>query len=102
MNREEFKEIVEKNEYVVIKFGASWCSPCKQIAPVLEEVTDNYQDSLKYISLDVEESTDITADFKIRNVPTIFFIKNGEVMDKCVGSVARQTLVDKIENLISE
>ena len=63
MNREEFKEIVEKNEYVVIKFGASWCGPCKQIAPVLEEVTDNYQDSLKYISLDVEESTDITADF---------------------------------------
>ena len=102
MNREEFKEIVENNEYVVIKFGASWCGPCKQIAPVLEEETDNYQDVLKYISLDVEESTDITTDFKIRNVPTIFFIKNGEVMDKCVGSVARQTLVDKIENLISE
>lgn len=102
MNREEFKEIVEKNEYVVIKFGASWCGPCKQIAPVLEEVTDNYQDSLKYISLDVEESTDVTGDFKIRNVPTILFLKKGEVIDKCVGSVSRQTLVDKIENLISE
>ena len=65
-------------------------------------MTDNYQDSLKYISLDVEESTDVTADFKIRNVPTILFLKKGEVIDKCVGSVSRQTLVDKIEQLISE
>jgi thioredoxin 1 len=102
MNREEFKEIVDNNEYVVIKFGASWCGPCKQIARVLEEVTGNYQDSLKYISLDVEESTDVTGDFKIRNVPTILFLKKGEVIDKCVGSVSRQTLVDKIEQLISE
>jgi thioredoxin 1 len=103
MNRDEFiKQELKDNEYVVVKFGAEWCGPCKQIAPVLEELADTYQDRLKYISVDVEESYDIATEYKIRNVPTILFLKQGEVMDKAVGSINRNTLIEKIETLISE
>lgn len=102
MNREELKQVLDNNEYVVLKFGAEWCGPCKQIAPVLEQLADEYQDRIKYVSIDVEESTEITAEYKIRNVPTIIFIKKGEIQDKAVGSISRNTLVEKIEKLISE
>lgn len=102
MNREELKQILDNNEYVVLKFGAEWCGPCKQIAPVLEQLADEYQDRIKYVSIDVEESTEITAEYKIRNVPTIIFIKKSEIQDKAVGSISRNTLVEKIEKLISE
>jgi thioredoxin 1 len=103
MNRDEFiKQELKDNEYVVVKFGAEWCGPCKQIAPVLEELADTYQDRLKYISVDVEESYDIATEYKVRNVPTILFLKQGEVMDKAVGSINRNTLIEKIETLISE
>ena len=102
MNREELKQVLDNNEYVVLKFGAEWCGPCKQIAPVLEQLADEYQDRIKYVSIDVEESTEITAEYKIRNVPTIIFIKKSEIMDKAVGSISRNTIVEKIEKLISE
>ena len=102
MNREELKQVLDNNEYVVVKFGAEWCGPCKQIAPVLEQLADEYQDRIKYVSIDVEESTEITAEYKIRNVPTIIFIKKGEIQDKAVGSISRNTIVEKIEKLISE
>lgn len=102
MNREELKQVLDNNEYVVLKFGAEWCGPCKQIAPVLEQLADEYQDRIKYVSIDVEESTEITAEYKIRNVPTIIFIKKSEIQDKAVGSISRNTLVEKIEKLISE
>ena len=102
MNREELKQVLDNNEYVVLKFGAEWCGPCKQIAPVLEQLANEYQDRIKYVSIDVEESTEITAEYKIRNVPTIIFIKKSEIMDKAVGSISRNTIVEKIEKLISE
>lgn len=103
MNRDEFiKQELKDNEYVVVKFGAEWCGPCKQISPVLDELADTYQDRLKYIPIDVEESYEIATEYKVRNVPTILFLKQGEVMDKVVGSTSRATLVEKIETLISE
>ena len=58
MNTNDLNDVLTNNEYVVIKFGATWCGPCKQISPVLEQLADEYQDKIKYLSLDAEESYD--------------------------------------------
>lgn len=101
MNLEEFKKVLEENENVVIKFSAEWCGPCKALKPVLDDLSTQYSDKVKFVEIDVENSDELTSEYKVRNVPTILYIKNGEVKDKSVGTVNKQVLTDKITNLIN-
>lgn len=101
MNLEEFKKVLEENENVVIKFSAEWCGPCKALKPVLDDLSTQYSDNVKFVEIDVENSDELTSEYKVRNVPTILYIKNGEVKDKSVGTVNKQVLTDKITNLIN-
>lgn len=101
MNLEEFKKVLEENENVVIKFSAEWCGPCKALKPILDDLSTQYCDKVKFVEIDVEDSNELTVEYKVRNVPTIFYIKNGEIKDKSVGTVNKQVLTDKITNLIN-
>lgn len=101
MNLEEFKKVLEENENVVIKFSAEWCGPCKTLKPILDDLSTQYCDKVKFVEIDVENSAELTSEYKVRNVPTIFYIKKGEVKDKSVGTVNKQVLTDKITNLIN-
>lgn len=101
MNLEEFKKVLEENENVVIKFSAEWCGPCKALKPILDDLSTQYSDNVKFVEIDVENSDELTSEYKVRNVPTILYIKNGEVKDKSVGTVNKQVLTDKITNLIN-
>jgi len=101
MNLEEFKKVLEENENVVIKFSAEWCGPCKALKPILDDLSTQYCDKVKFVEIDVENSDELTSEYKVRNVPTILYIKNGEVKDKSVGTVNKQVLTDKITNLIN-
>jgi thioredoxin 1 len=101
MSLEEFKKVLEENENVVIKFSAEWCGPCKALKPILDDLSTQYCDKVKFVEIDVENSDELTSEYKVRNVPTILYIKNGEVKDKSVGTVNKQVLTDKITNLIN-
>lgn len=101
MNLEEFKKVLEENENVVIKFSAEYCGPCKALKPILDDLSTQYCDKVKFVEIDVENSDELTSEYKVRNVPTILYIKNGEVKDKLVGTVNKQVLTDKITNLIN-
>jgi len=101
MDLEEFKKVLEENENVVIKFSAEWCGPCKALKPILDDLSTQYCDKVKFVEIDVENSDELTSEYKVRNVPTILYIKNGEVKDKSVGTVNKQVLTDKITNLIN-
>jgi thioredoxin 1 len=101
LNLEEFKKVLEENENVVIKFSAEWCGPCKALKPILDDLSTQYCDKVKFVEIDVENSDELTSEYKVRNVPTILYIKNGEVKDKSVGTVNKQVLTDKITNLIN-
>jgi len=93
------EEVLNTNKLVVIDFWAEWCGPCKMVGPVIDQLADEYQDQAVIGKLDVDNNDDATSKYGIRNIPTILFIKNGEVVDKIVGAGAKSLFVEKIEKL---
>ena len=78
---------------------ATWCGPCKKIAPIIEELAGEYEGRVVIGKCDVDENDELTAKYGIRNVPTVLFIKGGEVVDKHVGAAAKSDFVQKVEAL---
>lgn len=99
MTKNEFNEIIASNNVVVTKFGAEWCGPCKTMEPIIEEVAEQLKDKAAVISIDVEESPELATEYRVRNVPTILYFKNGEVIDKSVGSINLDSLMERINKL---
>ena len=85
---------------VVIDFWAEWCGPCRAIAPIIEDLADEYSDKLIIGKCDVEENDDIASKYGVRNIPTIVMIKGGEVVEKHVGAASRDVLKTKFEGLL--
>ena len=84
----------------MIDFGATWCGPCKALAPRIEELASEYQGRAIIGAADVDECPELSARFRIRNVPTVLFFKGGEAVDKSVGLVAKETLAEKLNALL--
>lgn len=95
-----YAEIEATGLPLVIDFSATWCGPCKKIAPIIEELAGEYEGKVNICKCDVDDNDDLTAKFGIRNVPTVLFIKNGEVVDKHVGAATKDTFVGKINSLL--
>ena len=100
MNDSNFAEIQAQGLTLVIDFSATWCGPCKKIAPIIDELAGEYEGKAVVCKCDVDECDELTGKFGIRNVPTILFIKNGEVVDKHVGAAPKSVLAEKIEALL--
>ncbi|MDA3905053.1 MAG: thioredoxin [Bacteroidales bacterium] len=96
-----FDEIVLKSDKpVIVDFWAVWCGPCRMVGPIVVEIGEDYKEQAIVGKLDVDNNPGIAQRFGIRNIPTILFFKNGEVVDKQVGSVPKQVLVGKLEQLL--
>jgi thioredoxin 1 len=81
----------------MIDFWAAWCGPCRMVGPIVEELSGEYEGKAVIGKLDVDKFGSIAAKYGVRNIPTILFIKNGEVVDKSVGAVPKAQLVSKLE-----
>ena len=100
ITNENFESLKNGNLPLVIDFWATWCGPCRAIAPIVEELANEYEGKVVVAKCDVEECDDIAAEFSIRNIPTLIFIKDGAVKDKLVGAVSKAKVEEKTQSLL--
>ena len=101
VNDSNFNEIVIKSDKpVLVDFWVPWCGPCRVIAPIVEELAAEYEGKAVIAKCDVDNSSEVPVKFGIRNIPTLLFFKNDEVVDKIVGSTSKANIIAKINSLI--
>lgn len=100
ITNENYESLKNGNEPLVIDFWATWCGPCRMIAPIISQLAEEYDGKITVGKCDVEECEDIAVDLGIRNVPTIIFFKGGEIVDKIVGAVNKAKIQEKFDALL--
>jgi len=95
-----FDELVNSGKPVLVDFWASWCGPCRAIAPIIDELHNEYEGKAIISKCDVDSAGDIAMRFGIRNIPTLLFFKNGEMVDKLVGAAAKSAIAAKLDALL--
>ena len=100
IDSDNLKELLAGEKPVVLDFWATWCAPCRMISPIIEELAQQFEGQVVIGKVDVEENEDLAVEYGVRNVPTILFIKNGEVVDKQVGAASKSAFEEKIKALL--
>ncbi|HBL71790.1 MAG TPA: thioredoxin [Bacteroidales bacterium] len=95
-----FDEWLNAAEPLIVDFWAEWCGPCKMMAPVVDELAELYSGKVNIGKLDVDDNNEISTRYGIRNIPTLLFFKNGQLVDKQVGATQKSALAQKIDALL--
>lgn len=100
VTNENYEALMASDKPVVIDFWAEWFGPCRMIGPIIEELAEEYKDKVVIGKCDVDANDDIVAQYRVRNIPTVVFIKGGAVVDKVVGAASKDALKAKVEALL--
>ena len=97
---ENLQELIDSGKPMVIDFWATWCGPCRMIAPFIEELAEQYADQAIIGKCDIETNNAIALKYSVRNIPTVLYLKNGEVVDKQVGATTKAKLEEKLTKIL--
>ena len=101
INDSNYSEVAAQGKPMMLDFWAIWCGPCRKVGPTIEELAKEYEGKVIVGKVNIEEEADdLVAEFGIRNIPTVMFIKNGQIVDKVVGAAPKSTYEEKIKALL--
>lgn len=89
-------EVVKNSELVIVDFWAEWCGPCRQLGPKIDEIASEYAGKVKVYKMNVDENPNVPNRFHVRGIPTVIFLKNGQLVDQVVGNQPKEVFIDVI------
>ena len=100
LTRDNFEDVINNNDMVIIDFWAEWCGPCKMIAPIVDEIADEYGDRLKVAKMDIDNNMMTPPQYGIRGIPTLMIFRDGKVQATKVGAVSKGQLKAVIDEVV--
>ena len=100
LTAENFKDVISEG-VALVDFWAPWCGPCRMIAPIIDELAEEYEGKAKICKVNTDEQPSIAGEFGIRSIPTILFFKDGELVDQMVGAAGKAVFKEKLDALLS-
>lgn len=99
LNKNNIKENIQEG-VVLVDFWAPWCGPCRMLAPAIDQLAEEFENKAKICKVNTEEEPDLTSEYQVRSIPTILFLKNGEIVDQMIGATTKAKLEEKLNSLL--